>query len=276
MAVFKRGRIWWYKFTWNGEAIRESTKHTNKRVAEQIEAAHKTSLAKGEVGIREKKAAPILSGFATAEFLPFVRSTFKNKPKTQKHYEYGVKSLLAFGKLSGRPMDAITTDVIGEFVAKRRADGLEISASTGNSKHYAACSIWLWSGDASKKRRQRSSWFRENGTGNGCSPPLKSRFTWRLRNPRRCSGIRTRSCCTMLRQFFWTADCVRRNAFVCSRKTCETAYWKSSTEKLITLAAHSNDGTGQGNPGYAAVKGSRESMGVSRSYEERAHRTLQP
>ena len=39
MAVFKRGRVWWYKFTWKGEPIRESTKQTNKRVAEQIEAA---------------------------------------------------------------------------------------------------------------------------------------------------------------------------------------------------------------------------------------------
>jgi hypothetical protein len=36
MAVYKRGRVWWYKFTWNGEPIRESTGQTNKRVAEQI------------------------------------------------------------------------------------------------------------------------------------------------------------------------------------------------------------------------------------------------
>ena len=64
MAVYKRGRIWWYKFAWNGEPIRESTKHTNKRVAEQMEAAHKTSLAKGEVGIRERKAVPTLRQFA--------------------------------------------------------------------------------------------------------------------------------------------------------------------------------------------------------------------
>jgi hypothetical protein len=28
-TLYKRGKIWWYKFTWNGEAIRESTKQTN-------------------------------------------------------------------------------------------------------------------------------------------------------------------------------------------------------------------------------------------------------
>ena len=34
MAVYKRGNVWWYKFTWNGEAIRESSKQSNKRIAE--------------------------------------------------------------------------------------------------------------------------------------------------------------------------------------------------------------------------------------------------
>ena len=96
MAVYKRGKIWWYKFNWNGETIRESTKQSNKRIAEQMEATHKTSLAKGEVGLRDRKPAPTLRQFAEGDFLPFVRSTFAAKPKTLKYYEYGVKSLLTF------------------------------------------------------------------------------------------------------------------------------------------------------------------------------------
>src|SRR5438477_8635985 len=100
MAVYKQAKSknWWYKFTWKGEPIRESTKQTNKRVAEQIEAAHKTSLAKGEVGIRERKRIPTLRDFAIDDFLPFVRSTFAVKVKTKAYYEYGVKSLLAYDK----------------------------------------------------------------------------------------------------------------------------------------------------------------------------------
>jgi hypothetical protein len=82
MADYKRGRVWWYKFTWKGEPIRESTKQTNKRVAEQIEAAHKTSLAKEEVGIRDRKPAPTLREFAAADFLPHCRSTFSAKINT--------------------------------------------------------------------------------------------------------------------------------------------------------------------------------------------------
>src|ERR1700722_19534497 len=100
MAVYKRGRVWWYKFTWKGEPIRESTKQTNKRVAEQMEAAHRTALAKGEVGIRDKKPVPTLKDFAEYDFLPFVRSTFTAKVKTEKYYEYGVKALLSFEKLA--------------------------------------------------------------------------------------------------------------------------------------------------------------------------------
>jgi hypothetical protein len=78
MAVYKQRKSdkWWYKFRWNGELIRESTKQSNKRVAEQMEAAHKTSLAKGEVGIRERKPVPLLRDFAENDFLPYVRSTF--------------------------------------------------------------------------------------------------------------------------------------------------------------------------------------------------------
>ena len=35
MAVYRQqdSKFWWYKFTWNGQSIRRSTKQTNKRVA---------------------------------------------------------------------------------------------------------------------------------------------------------------------------------------------------------------------------------------------------
>ena len=55
--IYKRGELYWYKFMWQGKLIRESTKQGNDKVARQMEAAHRTSLAKGEVGIREKKTS---------------------------------------------------------------------------------------------------------------------------------------------------------------------------------------------------------------------------
>jgi integrase len=128
--VYKRpnSKYWWYKFTWDGEVIRQSTKQANKRVAEQMEAAHRTSLAKGEVGIREKKSAPTLDSFAEKDFLPYTRSTFASKLKTLKYYEYGVKALRTYDTLATLPLDSITTDVIAGYVAKRREAGLEPSS----------------------------------------------------------------------------------------------------------------------------------------------------
>src|SRR5690242_14125169 len=101
MAVYKQPKSnnWWYKFMWNGEPIRESTKQANKRVAEQMEAAHRTALAKGEVGIREKKPVPTLEVFADRDFLPFVRATSAAKPRTIKFYENSVRNLKACTKL---------------------------------------------------------------------------------------------------------------------------------------------------------------------------------
>jgi len=99
MAVYKRGQVWWYRFTWDGKPFRESTKKTNKRVAEKIEAACKTSLAKGEFGIRDRKPAPTLKEFAEQDFMPYTESRFQNRPRTLEYYKNGVKNILAFAPL---------------------------------------------------------------------------------------------------------------------------------------------------------------------------------
>jgi hypothetical protein len=85
-----------------------------------MEAAHRTALAKGEVGIRERKQVPTLTEFAERDFLPFVRATSKEKPNTVRFYENSVDNLTAYPKLANLKLDAITSDVIGGFVAYRQ------------------------------------------------------------------------------------------------------------------------------------------------------------
>ena len=46
MAIYKRGKTYWYKFMFQGQLVRESTKQGNDKVARQMEAAHRTRLAK--------------------------------------------------------------------------------------------------------------------------------------------------------------------------------------------------------------------------------------
>src|SRR5437879_2691020 len=129
MAVYKqpKSKYWWYKFVWNGEPIRESTKQTNKRIAEQMEAAHRTALAKGEVGIRERKPVPTLAQFANENFLPFVRATKAEKPRTITFYETTVKNLESCRQLANLPLDRITSEDLGKFAAARQATGMRVS-----------------------------------------------------------------------------------------------------------------------------------------------------
>ena len=79
VSIYKRGEVYWYKFMWKGELVRESTKQRNDKVARQMEAAHRSSLAKGEVGIREKKPTPTLIEFCEKRFGPWIKTTTAQK-----------------------------------------------------------------------------------------------------------------------------------------------------------------------------------------------------
>ncbi len=120
MGLYRRNRIWWYRFTWRGQVFRESTKQSNKRVAEQIESAHKTSLAKGEVGIRDRTPAVTIRQFATRDFLPFCRSTFAAKLKTLGYYENGTARLLEYSAVADESLDTINSEKIAGYARSER------------------------------------------------------------------------------------------------------------------------------------------------------------
>src|ERR1700722_11858751 len=49
------------------------------------------------------------------------------KPRTVVFYENSVRNLMGYDKLVGLKIDAITSEVIAGFVAKRRNAGMEVS-----------------------------------------------------------------------------------------------------------------------------------------------------
>ena len=128
--IYKRkdSGFWWYQFVWRGKRIRESTKQGNKAIARQMESAHRTALAKAEVGIRERKLVPTLKKFADADFLPFIESRFTDKPKTLEYYRNGLKNITAYAPLAACILDALTADKIGGFIATRREAGLQVTS----------------------------------------------------------------------------------------------------------------------------------------------------
>jgi integrase len=128
MAVYKRGKVWWFKFTFNGEPFRESTKQTNKRVAEQIEAARKTGLAKGDVGIRDRSPVPTFAEFIKRDFLPHVEATFADKPSTRAYYRVQLGHLTGHAPIGGAKLNEISAEVIAGFIEKRREANYEVSS----------------------------------------------------------------------------------------------------------------------------------------------------
>jgi integrase len=124
--IYRRGKkgTYWYRFMWQGRLVRESTRQTNDKVARQMEAAHRTCLAKGEVGIREKKPAPALSEFLKKNFLPYAMTAHRAKPRTAEYYEDGVKMLLK-SELGVIPIDQLN----GQHVEKFKAEYARLSPS---------------------------------------------------------------------------------------------------------------------------------------------------
>jgi len=129
MSLYKRGRIYWYKFMWHGEIIRESTRQTNQNTARQMEAAHRASLAKGEVGIRDKKIVITLKNFCIDRVEPWARSTFEQaSPKTWLWYRFGIAALKNSNTLANLKLNEIGPELVAEYASERQRDGLKISS----------------------------------------------------------------------------------------------------------------------------------------------------
>lgn len=126
--IFKRGKFYWYKFMWHGKFVRESTKQGNDKVARNMESAHRTSLAKGELGIRERKPVPTLAAFLKDRLLPWAEASFAGScPKNAKWYRNECRALTAYKPLANSLLDAIKGELASEFASHRLREGKQIS-----------------------------------------------------------------------------------------------------------------------------------------------------
>ncbi len=131
--IYKRGEVYWYKFMWQGKLVRESTKQGNDKVARQMEAAHRTSLAKGEVGIREKKTAPTLRDFCSLRIEPWAKARFETAcPKNWTWYRTGIRALTAYKPLADAHLDQIMGELASEFAANRLREGMQVSTANNS------------------------------------------------------------------------------------------------------------------------------------------------
>jgi integrase len=129
VSIYKRGNTYWYKFMWNGELVRESTKQRNDRIARNMEAAHRTALANGLVGIREKKQAPTLKSFCDERFEPWAKASFEKSVLNNWYwFRTGIRALLSYKPLASAKLDTITNELAAEFAAHRMANDIQVSS----------------------------------------------------------------------------------------------------------------------------------------------------
>jgi integrase len=75
-------------------------------------------LAKGEVGIIEKKPAPTMKDFAQ-RFIDAIQVRCASKPKTIEFYAQQLKRLLAYEPLANSPLDKISEQLVESFIQYR-------------------------------------------------------------------------------------------------------------------------------------------------------------
>lgn len=92
--------------------VQRSTKCTNKRDAADVERAYRTNLAKGEVGLEQKKPVPRF-GAAMKDYLAWCEQEHRAHPNTHKRYVTSSKSLLRF--FGDLPLDRITPEEIEKY-----------------------------------------------------------------------------------------------------------------------------------------------------------------
>jgi integrase len=128
MAIFKRGKYYWFEFRFNGERIQRPTRVKNQEAARTIESAFRTQLAMGEVGIEKKAKAPTLKAFEKT-FGAWIDENKENL-RTRSFYKVSYSRLLQFGPLAGARLDRIDEPTIERFKSKMIAD--KLSKSTVN------------------------------------------------------------------------------------------------------------------------------------------------
>lgn len=103
-------------FWWNGHRIKESTRQKNRAIARQMEAARKTDLARGEVGLK-RRVCPEFRNFVESEFLPWFEAMHQDHARTYRRHRVAVVPLLDF--FSGRTLNEIDQGMIEKYKTRR-------------------------------------------------------------------------------------------------------------------------------------------------------------
>jgi site-specific recombinase XerD len=122
-VLYKRGRVWWSRIEWKRQILARTLRTRNKNTAIQIEAAWRTQLATGEVGLQDHTAhAPTFKEFSEQRFSSYLPG--KVKPRTVVFYTDAVNSLNSFAPLASARIHAIDPDLVERYIQHARKNKL--------------------------------------------------------------------------------------------------------------------------------------------------------
>ena len=118
MSLYKRGDVWWYKFWFNGQLLRESSKSDSKTIAKDAERARRRELEQAYNRIPKRERVPLFSHAADL----WLANKAGVAPKSKERYEQCVAHLKEeFGK-------GLVCDVDANDIAEYRRKRLSVSA----------------------------------------------------------------------------------------------------------------------------------------------------
>jgi integrase len=121
VSVYKRGDVWWYKFRFAGQVIRESSKSESKTVAKDAERARRRELEESWNQIKRRKLPPLFSVAST----DWLKTRTGIASSTERSYKLAISQLTRnFGKqllcdISGEDLAAYQTRRKREEVSNR-------------------------------------------------------------------------------------------------------------------------------------------------------------
>jgi len=129
MSVYKRGLVWWYKFRFAGQAIRESSKTASKTVAKEAERARRRELEESYNRIIKRRTLPPTFERAGSTWLEAEKPHLAER--TYEIYEVALRCHLKpeLGKLLLCDIDAAR---IARYQARRKSENA--SARTLNKE----------------------------------------------------------------------------------------------------------------------------------------------
>ncbi len=122
MPVYRRGRIWWYNFEFQGRHIQESSGFTNKTAALRVEAKRKADLLDRRAGFTKSKLTPKFEEYVE-QFLKW--SQLQHKPKTHELHDLNCQTLMRFFR--GKYLDEVTLEMVEDFKSARKQERLQWS-----------------------------------------------------------------------------------------------------------------------------------------------------